>query len=53
VAKAAVTDDPLGSFLALLEVATGLARRHGCGCVVVVRSGGIDGWSGFSWRAED
>lgn len=32
VAKAAVTDDPLGSFLALLEVATGLSRRHGCGC---------------------
>jgi hypothetical protein len=28
VAKAAVTDDPLGGFLALLEVATGLARRH-------------------------
>jgi hypothetical protein len=32
VAKAAVTDDPLGSFLALLEVATGLSRSHGCGC---------------------
>lgn len=31
VAKAAVTDDPLGGFLALLEVATGLARCHGCG----------------------
>lgn len=31
VAKAAVTDNPLRGFLALLEVATGLARRHGCG----------------------
>jgi hypothetical protein len=28
VAKAAVTDDPLSGFLALLEVATGLARCH-------------------------
>ena len=28
VAEAAVADDPLGGFLALLEVATGLARRH-------------------------
>ena len=31
VAEAAVTDNPLGGFLALLEVATGLARCHGCG----------------------
>lgn len=29
-AEAAVTDDALGGFLALLEVATGLAGRH-CG----------------------
>lgn len=29
-AEAAVTDDTLGSFLALLEVATGLAGSH-CG----------------------
>lgn len=30
VAEAAVADDPLGGFLALLEAATGLARCHGC-----------------------
>lgn len=29
-AEATVADDALGGFLALLEVATGLARRH-CG----------------------
>jgi len=28
MAEAAVTDDPLGGFLALLEVAPGLARCH-------------------------
>jgi len=28
-AEAAIADDPLGGFLALLEVATGLARGHG------------------------
>lgn len=28
MAEAAVTDDPLGGFLAFLEVATGLARCH-------------------------
>ena len=40
-AKAAIANDPLGGFLALLEIATGLARGHdvcrGCGvrCEVV------------------
>jgi hypothetical protein len=38
VAKAAVPDDALGGFLALLEVATGLARCHGCCGLVAGRT---------------
>jgi hypothetical protein len=41
-AKAAVADDALGGFLALLEVATWLAGRH---CDLVV--------NGLVWRERD
>lgn len=35
VAKATVTNDPLSGLLALLEIATGLAGRHGvCVCMI-------------------
>lgn len=40
VAEAAVADDPLGGFLALLEAATGLAGCHRGGG----GGGGVDGW---------
>lgn len=51
VAEAAVADDPLGGFLALLETAAGLARRHGCWFVWFIgRDGGID-VDGECWDA--